>query len=266
MARALVSFSGLASWCCGAGAQLTAPTCSPWLLSKSLGWQSVVRAKTSQGQHRGALLRAQKYLCPVQRQTRCETSTRGSVERRVLAGAQIAGTGIWPYLGGGREGSGLNGAEACKVSEVSRGSGRSLMMVLGVDIGLPSLLPPPHESVPSHKRHGEGGERKGHGEWPCGTPVSLSLSSLVKSLPAPHPDPRHRAEAHPALQGGRCLLWEWLRQPIPIPSRRKDRKNTALVPKLWQPGPIMILQPPPLPVPELCTADLKVNRLFEIVF
>lgn len=46
---------------------------------------------------------------------------------------------------------------------------------------------------------------------------------------------------------------------ISTPSRRKDRQKMALVPKLWQPGPITILQPPPLPVPELCPADLKVN-------
>lgn len=76
MARAFVRFSGLASWYCGAGAQLTAPTCSPWLLSKSSGWQSMGRAKTSEGQYSSALLRGQKCLCQAHRQTHCETHTQ----------------------------------------------------------------------------------------------------------------------------------------------------------------------------------------------
>lgn len=122
MARPFVSFSGLASWCRGVGAQLTAPTCSLWLLSKSLSWQNMVRAKISEGQCRNTLLRGQKYLFQVHRQTHCASNTqvhcRDCVERHVLAGAEIAGTGIVRIWGDRREGSGLNGAEACKVSVV----------------------------------------------------------------------------------------------------------------------------------------------------
>lgn len=51
-------------------------TCSPWLLSKSSGWQSMGRAKTSEGQYSSALLRGQKCLCQAHRQTHCETHTQ----------------------------------------------------------------------------------------------------------------------------------------------------------------------------------------------
>lgn len=168
MARALVSFSGLAWWCCGAGAQLTAPTCFPWLLSKSLGWQSTVRAETSQGQHRSALLRGQKFLWHVHRKTSVKPAPRcrGCVERQVLAGVQISGTGIGSVWVSGREGIGLNGAEVCKVSVVSRGS-RRFLMVLGVGMGL--LSPPPFSPWICALTQGVG--KKGEGK---DTPVCLS--------------------------------------------------------------------------------------------
>lgn len=70
-----------------------------------------------------------------------QVQRRDCVERHVLAGTErYQGPGMGNTWGEGREGSGLNGAEACKVSVVW-GDYRRPLVVLGDSIGL--LSPPP---------------------------------------------------------------------------------------------------------------------------
>lgn len=167
MARAFVSFQG---WHRGSGAQLTAPTCSLWLLSGSLGWLSTARAKTSEQQYRNTLLRGQKYLCQVHRQTHCATNTQ--------VWCRDGMANIW---GDGREGSGLHGAEACKVSVVFGGS-RRFLMVLGGAICLLSPPPPfsPWICALTQIAWGRRGRHR-HRQWPRDACLSFHAGDISTS-------------------------------------------------------------------------------------
>lgn len=219
MARAFVSFARLASWGCGAAAQLTALVCSPWPRSESSGWQQPCqhtgRAKTSgagkkeySAQRSGMFMSsAQVGACKpaVKRDNRVQC--RDSGERHVLVGEDVSGTRNGKWLGRKDR---RKRAELCRGLESFSGLGRfgetmedfwwCWVMVYVCSL----LLPSPRESVPSHKWRGEGEEGE---DMEISNATSLSFSShpgeIHPPAPAPHPDPNHRAVAHPAMWGER---------------------------------------------------------------